>query len=95
MPEFIQDRRKHRDRRESPREAADGTVEISFSAPALTVVKGVLVETSASGFRASHDCEALEPGLEVQYLRTGSRGSARVIWTHVLEGRRVSGFLVI
>lgn len=91
---FIGDRRKNRDRRVAPREPQSGALEISFEAPVSTTIPASLVETSSTGFRALHDSTALEPGLEVSFKREGASGQARVIWTHVLDGRRVSGFLV-
>ncbi|MGA7234630.1 MAG: hypothetical protein WBY44_03050 [Bryobacteraceae bacterium] len=92
---FIADRRKNRDRRVAVRTPADGAVEISFDFPVPTVIAAELVETSETGFRAVHDSKALEAGLEVCYQRPDAAGRARVIWTHVLNGRRVSGFMVL
>src|ERR1700691_128020 len=92
--QFIGDRRRRRDRRAALRGAACGALEISFDAPVPTTVSASLVETSATGFRASHDSKALEPGLNVSYKGDGVSGQALVIWTHVLGGRRVSGSLV-
>ena len=92
---FVSDRRKNRDRRAASREPGSGTLEISFDTPVRTTIAASLVETSATGFRALHDSTALEPGLEVSYRREGVTGQARVIWTHVLDGRRVSGFLLL
>jgi hypothetical protein len=94
-PQFIGDRRKNRERRDAPREAERGLVEISFDIPVPMTIQANLIETSATGFRASHDSKAIEPGLAVRYKRVGSSGEARVIWTQLLEGRRVSGFLVL
>jgi hypothetical protein len=93
--QFIPDRRRNRDRRIAPRAADSGIVEISFDAPAPVTIQAELVESSAFGFRAAHDSKVLEPGLQVRYKRVGGSGQARVIWTHVLDGRRVSGFLVV
>ena len=96
MPqEFAGDRRKHRERRGAPRGAGHGVVEISFAAPVPTTIEGQLIETSTTGFRASHESKDLEPGLVVRFKRDGVSGEARLIWTQVLEGRRVSGFLVV
>ncbi len=92
---FIADRRKNRDRRVAVRTPADGAVELSFDFPVPTVIVAELVETSATGFRAVHDSKALEAGLEVSYRGPRASGRARVVWTHVLNGRRVSGFIVL
>lgn len=94
-PQFIGDRRKNRDRRGAPREAERGVVEISFDTPVPMTIQANLVETSAIGFRALHDSKAIEPGLVVRYKRVGASGEARVVWTQLLQGRCVSGFLVV
>ncbi len=95
MAYFTSDRRKNRDRRGAPRKEGLGAVEISFSDPVAVTITAALVEHSATGFRAAYDAKSLEPGIDVAYRHDGTRGQARVIWTHVLEGRRVSGFLVL
>lgn len=92
---FNPDRRKSRDRRMAPRAAASGNVEISFDQPVPTLIKAELIETSRLGFRALHNSQALEPGLEVSYRGPGMSGRARIIWTHVSSAGRVSGFLVL
>jgi hypothetical protein len=92
---FHGERRKTADRRGSPRAAAAGRVRISFENPAPVEVEADWIESSATGFRLAHDSNLLEPGLEVSYQGAGRRGHARVVWTHVAEGRRVSGFIVI
>jgi hypothetical protein len=94
-PQFIGDRRRNRDRRGAPRQALGSVVEISFDIPVPMAIQATLIETSATGFRASHDSKAIEPGLSVRYQRVGASGEARVIWTQLLGGRRVSGFVVI
>jgi hypothetical protein len=40
-------------------------------------------------------CKNLGPGVEVEYQRANVSGRARVIWTHILEGHSVSGFLIL
>ncbi len=70
-------------------------VEISFANPLPTTIQAAVIEVSAVGFRASYDAKALEPGRDVSYKRNGTRGEARVMWTHVVEGQRVSGFLLL
>lgn len=78
-----------------PREPMSGIVEISFETPVPTTIQANLVEISATGFRASHDSKAIEPGLAVRYRWVGASGEARVIWTQLLAGRRVSGFVLV
>jgi hypothetical protein len=84
------------DRRKTQRSPAGGRVEIMLGDPVPLRVEAELVEASERGFRASHDSKTLEPGLEVVCKREGAtRVRARVIWTHILDGRRVSGFLIL
>jgi hypothetical protein len=83
------------ERRRESRVAGSGIVHIAIAGPAPLTVHAALIESSASGFRASHDSQALEPGLAVDFTRNGLSGRARVIWTHILDGRRTSGFLVL
>jgi hypothetical protein len=83
------------ERRSEIRLPESGPIELSFADPTPVTVEATLLEVSTRGFRAAHDSNVLTPGLEVRFRRDGSRGRARVIWTHVLEGQRVSGFLLI
>jgi hypothetical protein len=94
MP-FTPDRRRKHDRRTEPRVPSPGRIDFSFDDPSPTVVEAELIESSSSGFRAVHDSKVLNPGIEVQFHRDGASGRARVIWTHVLNQRRVSGFLTL
>jgi hypothetical protein len=83
------------ERRSEERSPQSGAIEISFADPNPMTVRAELIEASERGFRASHDSRLLTVGLEVRYSRSGSSGRARVIWTHVLDGRCVSGFLIL
>jgi len=83
------------DRRRAPRVPVLERVEILFDDPILTAVEVELKETSEQGFRISHDSPLLVPGLDVRLSRHGAVLQARVIWTHILEGRRVSGCLLL
>lgn len=86
---------KPSDRRQGPRSPSSGTVEILFDDPMPVAVEAELEETSERGFRISHDSERVFPGLEVDLKRDGTVQRARVIWTHVLKGRRVCGCLLL
>lgn len=83
------------DRRTAPRVAQSGHVQLTFEDPVPAAIEAELVEMSATGFRASYGGKGLAPGLEVQYRRDQLSGHARVVWTHILEGKRVSGFLIL
>jgi hypothetical protein len=90
---FQTERRTNRDRRGATRVVESGRVRIWFANPARVDLEADWIETSATGFRLAHDSSALEPGLEISYQSPERSGRARVVWTHVLDGRRVSGFL--
>lgn len=84
------------ERRKVPRTPSSGRVEIMLIDPAPQRVEAELIEISSMGFRAAHDSSTLEPGLEVLCKCEGAEAvRARVIWTHLLGGRRVSGFLLV
>jgi hypothetical protein len=83
------------ERRRAPRLPASGRVEILFEDPLPASVEAELVDTSARGFRISHESSRLVPGLEVRLQRDGPVRRARVIWTHILDGRSVSGCLLL
>jgi hypothetical protein len=92
---FLQANEQPSDRRQDPRVPRTGRVDICFRDPEPMTVDAELVETSMRGFRIAHDSSKLVPGLEVDYLHATGSGHARVVWTHVLEGRRLSGFLIL
>jgi hypothetical protein len=83
------------ERRLEQRRPQSGAIEILFADPALVTVRAELIEMSERGFRAAHHTKALAAGLEVDYRSSHASGRARVMWTHVLEGRCVSGFLTL
>lgn len=83
------------ERRQEDRSPQTGVIEISFADPAKVTVQGELLEISSRGFRAAHAAKRLAPGVEVEYKSGKASGRARVMWTHVLEDRCVSGFLVL
>jgi hypothetical protein len=59
-------------------------------------VRGTLLDRSANGFRAQHDCPGLTCGQIVQFrLSASSQGQARVVWTRILGNRVETGFLIL
>lgn len=94
-PGFAEERRKNRDRRKAPRVARTGDVLISLHEPVERSIAAELIETSDLGFRVSHASRELVPGVIVQFSTPQRSGRARVIWTHVLEGRFVSGMMLL
>jgi hypothetical protein len=83
------------ERRQVPRFSASGRVEISFEDGVRTIVEAELRETSARGFRISHESRQLVPGLEVFLETEGASKRARVIWTHIQDGCKISGCLFV
>jgi len=83
------------ERRRAERLPAAGRVEISFEDPTLATVDAELLETSATGFRIAHDSKELISGLNVFLHREKVTRRARVVWTHLLNGRRVSGCVAL
>jgi hypothetical protein len=83
------------DRRQGPRIPSSGPIEILFEDPLPATIEAELQETSDRGFRILHGCQQLVPGLEVHLRRNGAMQRARVMWTHLAEGQRVSGFLLL
>lgn len=59
------------------------------------MLEGLLVDTSPSGFRASHGEPSLVSGLEVEFEHLGRRGRARVAWTRVAGDEVESGFFIL
>ena len=92
-------RRDLEQRREARREAGGG-VRFSFQELGTKLgskeVRGTLLDRSAKGFRAQHDCAELTAGQVVRFrLGAASRGKAQVIWTRILGDRVESGFLIL
>jgi hypothetical protein len=83
------------EQRREPRSAVDGEVRFLLG-EGDKEVRGKLLDRSASGFRAEHDCPELACGQLVQFhLKASSKGVARVVWTRISAGRVETGFLII
>jgi hypothetical protein len=83
------------ERRRAPRFRSSERVQISFENPTPVSVEAELVETSATGFRIVHEHQELISGLDVCLHRDNVSSRARVVWTHLLNGRRVSGCVLL
>jgi len=83
------------EQRREPRQAVDGEVRFLLGEGAKEV-RGKLLDRSASGFRAEHNCPELTCGQLVQFrFQASSKGVARVVWTRICAGRVETGFLII
>ncbi|HLI82967.1 MAG TPA: hypothetical protein VKV17_03565 [Bryobacteraceae bacterium] len=56
---------------------------------------GILLDISANGFRALHNCPTLAAGYNVLFEHAGQKGRARVVWTRIDGGQVQSGFYVL
>ncbi|MBM3740287.1 MAG: PilZ domain-containing protein [Acidobacteria bacterium] len=83
------------DRRREPRVPAEGIVHLYPDDPGLRAVVGVLLDVSAGGFRAAHDCAELKTGDELGFVHPQGFGRARIMWNRIVGGRLESGFLVL
>jgi len=83
------------ERREEPRFAAKGKVRLQAEAAGSRTVKGTLIDTSASGFRARHDCYELTSGQIVTFEHRWAAGRARIMWTRIIGNLVESGFLIL
>jgi hypothetical protein len=92
--------RQRVEQRREPRMPASGAVDILLGEggekSALKRIHARLLDRSASGFRAEHDCAELSGGQLVRFrLRAAPMAQARVVWTRI-EGRRIeSGFRIL
>lgn len=84
------------EKRHEPRTQSNGTVEILVDEPHSRLeFAGQLVDTSASGFRASHRHGALMNGLLVHFRHDHASGVARVIWNRIAGDIIETGFLIV
>lgn len=81
--------------RKEPRRSASGAVRVKFSNPQPFEIQGHLIDISASGFRMSHECTALETGQIVEFAHVESSGRARAMWNRIVDARVETGFLVV
>ena len=90
---------QHAEQRREPRRAAAGEVRFQIGAGMPSrdggEVRAKLLDRSAGGFRAQHDCSQLTCGQIVEFRLTSARGLARVVWTRILGDIVESGFLIL
>ena len=83
------------ERRTEPRAPSEGEVILALSGPVPRMISGHLLDTSRSGFRASHSSPLLETGTSVQFRHGAAAGVARVCWNRSSGGRWETGFLIL
>jgi hypothetical protein len=80
------------EQRRETREPAEG--EIWFTLEAFQF-RGRLVDSSKSGFRASHSHTSLSTGQWVRFHHSLGEGHALVMWNQILGRHIESGFLIL
>ena len=83
------------ERRKKLRRHAEGGVCLSIRDSDSPEIRGLLVDVSASGFRAAHSFKQLCPGQEVAFRHEAGGGVARVVWTRILGQTVESGFFIL
>jgi hypothetical protein len=83
------------ERRAEPRVAATGQIRLRSADHPGIDLQGVLLDLSAHGFRAVHNCPRLVTGNIVFFERFGATGRARVIWTQIDGDQVQSGFYAL
>lgn len=83
------------DRRREPRSALGGDVLLTMEGVRKVTIHARMVDRSASGFRAEHDCADLSSGDEVAFRYSSVSGRARIVWTRILGSVQESGFFVL
>ena len=76
------------------RRPAQGEVRL-FMDDVPSEIRGRLLDTSRSGFRAAHPAAILRSGQIVGFEHGQGEGTARTIWTRIAGGRVESGFLIL
>jgi hypothetical protein len=83
------------EKRKELRVAVEGSVRIVLDEAGPEVILGRLMDTSASGFRASHSHAGLANGQTVQFQHAAAAGKARVVWNRITLDSVETGFLVV
>jgi hypothetical protein len=82
------------EQRREIREPAEGEVWLAIEASG-PVFRGRLVDSSKSGFRASHSHISLSTGQRVRFRHSLGKGQALVMWNQILGSHIESGFLIL
>jgi hypothetical protein len=82
-------------RRKEPRQPASGEIVLSFEDPLPLEVRGIMLDTSQSGFRVTHQFREMRPGQVVRFRNCRLEGEARVMWNRILCDNVESGFLIL
>jgi hypothetical protein len=83
------------EQRREERQPGNGEIWFVLEGPGSLEFKGRLIDSSMSGFRATHSHAALSSGQPVSFRHSRGSGRARVMWTRILAPDVESGFLIV
>lgn len=83
------------EKRGEDRKHTQGDVRFALEDPVALAFEGSLLDTSNSGFRASHSHAALSTGQRVHFRHSLGAGRAVVMWNRILSRHVESGFLIV
>jgi hypothetical protein len=83
------------EKRREERKPASGEIWFVLEGPTSLEFKGRLIDSSASGFRATHSHTALSSGQPVSFRHSVGSGRALVMWSRILAPDVESGFLIL
>jgi len=83
------------ERRRHEREPASGPITLWWTDCVPCTIDGNLLDQSKSGLRLAHHCFTLGPGQQVNFQHAGGKGTARTIWTRIVEDSVESGLLIL
>jgi hypothetical protein len=83
------------EQRREERKPASGEIWLVLESPGSLEFKGRLIDSSASGFRATHSHVALSSGQSVSFRHSLGSGRALVMWSRILAPDVESGFLIL
>lgn len=86
---------ERREKRATPRAAAEGEVQLLGDQADQLAITGKLLDISAGGFRAAHNCAQLGSGQVLRFRHPDGSGRARVVWNRITEHGVETGFVVI
>jgi hypothetical protein len=83
------------EQRREERKPASGEILLVLEGPGSLEFKGRLIDSSTSGFRATHSHAALSSGQSVSFRHSLGSGRALVMWSRILAPNVESGFLIL
>jgi hypothetical protein len=83
------------EKRREERKPASGEIWFVLEGPVSLEFKGRLIDSSASGFRATHSHATLSSGQPVSFRHSLGSGRALVMWSRILAPDVESGFLIL